>query len=84
MWPLNQNIREGLISMIVRLHAGATACTHVPEGQVLQFCPDFLSVEPYGVFLAHAVGDIETGSNQTNNVAIEEPSQELSKDLCTV
>lgn len=70
--------------MIARLQDGATVCTQVPEGQVLQFCPDFLSVEPDGVFLAHTVGGIETGSNQTNNIAIQQPSQELSKDLCTV
>lgn len=84
MWPLNQNNSEGLIPMIVRLQAGATVSAQVPEGQVLQFCPDFLSIEPDGVFLAHTVGGIETGPNQTNNIAIEEPSQEPSKDLCPV
>lgn len=34
--------------------------------------------------MAHALGGIEKGSNQSNNVAIQEPSQELSKDLRTV
>lgn len=61
-----------------RVHACA------PEGQVLQFCPDFLSVEPDGVLLGHALCGIETGSNQTHNVAIKKPSQELTKDLRTV
>lgn len=50
----------------------------VPEGQVLQFCPDFLSVELDGVLLAHALSDIETGSNQAYNVAVQKPSQELT------
>lgn len=56
----------------------------VPEGQVLQFCPDFLSVEPEGVLLAHTLTDIETGSNQAHNIAVQKPSQELTQDLCPV
>lgn len=61
-------------------------CVHAcaPEGQVLQLCPDFLSVEPNIILLPHALSDIETGSNQANNIAIQKPSQELTQDLCTV
>lgn len=50
----------------------------VPEGQVLQFCPDFLPVEPDGVLLAHTLSDIETGSNQAHNIAVKKPTQELT------
>lgn len=85
MWFLNQNNSEGLTPVNVRLQADG-CCVHirVPEGQVLQFCPDFLPVKPDGVFLAHALGGIETGSNQSHNVAIQEPSQELPKDLRSI
>lgn len=57
---------------------------NVPEGQVLQFGPHFLSVEPEGILLAHALSDIETSSNQAHNIAVQKPSQELAQDLCTV
>lgn len=56
----------------------------VPEGQVLQFCPDFLPVEPEGVLLAHNLSDVETGSNQARNIAVKKPSKELAKDLNTI
>lgn len=57
---------------------------HVPEGQLLQFGPDFLSVEPKGVLLAHALSDIETGSDEAYNIAVQKPGQELTQDLCPV
>lgn len=56
-------------------------CVFVPEGQVLQFCPHFLSVEPDGILLADALSDIETGSNQAYDVTVQKPSQELTQDL---
>lgn len=59
-------------------------CTRVPECQVLHFCPDFLSIEPDSILLAQALSDIETGSNQADHIAVQEPAQELTQDLCTV
>lgn len=53
----------------------------IPEGQLLQFGPDFLSVEPKGVLLAHALSDIETGADETYNIAIQKPGQELTQGL---
>lgn len=52
--------------------------TRVPEGQVLQLCPDILPVEPDGVLLGHALCGVKAGSNQTDDVAVKEPGQELS------
>lgn len=57
---------------------------YVPKGQILQFGPDFLSVEPEGVLLAHTLSDIEAGSDYAYNIAIQKPSQELTQDLCPV
>lgn len=58
-------------------------CT-VPEGQLLQFGPDFLSVEPKGILLAHALSDIETGSDKAYDKAIKKPGHELTQDPCPV
>lgn len=56
----------------------------VPEGQVLQFGPDFLPVEPDGVLLPNTLCCIETGSHKACNISIQKPSQELTQDLCPI
>lgn len=86
MWPLNKKKMVGLLVSYDCRNMGLCRCVSlcIPEGQLLQFGPDFLSVEPKGVLLAHALSDIETGSHKAYDIAIQKPGQELTQDLCPV